>query len=117
MANILKTLNQTPTQYFAMRWMAYWDWCESVSTNNAQIQMVIANTAVNNWYNMEYAKCETLFVSMVKDYPNIQPLDAMKIYTDCTFKMFNIRCEPLIKHAKQNNIGNGHISIKAQTKP
>ncbi len=104
MSKILKLLAITAEDYFDMYFGSYWRWCESVSINDAQTQMVLANALVNKYYNMEYAKCEKEFLYLLKDYPNTSPEDARKIYNDCTFKMFNRRCLPIINKAKKTQI-------------
>ena len=106
MSQILKLLNKTPHEYFSMYFGAYWRWCESVSTNDAETQMVLANASVNKYYNREYAKCEAKFLDFIKDHQNATPKDAMELYIECTFEMFNRKCEPIINQAKKNNIYN-----------
>jgi hypothetical protein len=104
MSKILKLLNKTEQEYEVMYFGAYWRWCESVTITSAQTQMVLANTAVNKYYNTEFAKCENEFLTLIKDYPNTQPAEALELYIKCTFSMFNKRSLILIKQAISNNL-------------
>lgn len=101
---ILNILDITVQDYNNMYFGAYWRWCESVTITPAQTQMVLANTAVNKYYNTEYAKCEVEFLELIKNYPNVLPNDAKKLYNECTFSMFNKRSPILIKQAITNNL-------------
>ena len=111
MKTILKLLNKTEDQYFDMYFGDYWRWCESVSINDEQHQMVLANAAVDKYYRMEYDKCEAEFLLLAKNYPDINPDDAVELYIKCTVAMFNRRCEPVIKKAKTNYIHNDTATI------
>lgn len=104
MKTILNILKITVEDYEKMYFGAYWRWCESVTITSAQTQMVLANTAVNKYYNTEFAKCENEFLTLIKDYPNTQPADALELYIKCTFSMFNKRSPTLIKQAITNNL-------------
>ncbi len=107
MKTIPQLLNKTNLEYELMYLSAYMRWCESVTINDYQLQMVMANTPVNKWYNFEYAKCETEFLKLIANYQNIPTVtakDAQELYNDCTYNMFNLRCEILIKEAIKNNL-------------
>lgn len=103
---ILKLLNRTSEEYECMYFGAYWRWCESISVNEAETQMVLANAGLNKYYRMEYAKLEAEFLELIKRYPNATQKEVLKLYADCTYGMFNRRCAPLIREAKRNNIIN-----------
>ena len=48
----------------------YMRWCESVTVNEQQLQMVLANASVNKYFNFEYAKCITKFIDHMSNYPD-----------------------------------------------
>jgi hypothetical protein len=96
---ILNKIGKTHEEYEAMYFGAYWRWCESVTTNPAHTQMVLANAAVDGYYRMEFAKCEAEFLELISQYPNASPKDALELYINCTYAMFNRRCLPVIKTA------------------
>ena len=101
---IQKLLNIDQLGYDQIYFNAYVRWCESVSINDTQLQMVLANSSVNKYYNMEYAKCEDEFLLLANRYPTATQDDATKLYFRCTVAMFNRRCEPIIKLAKKTPI-------------
>lgn len=106
MQNLLTTLKIEQQRYDDVYFGAYWRWCENVSINEAQTQMILANQSVNNWYNMEYSKCEFEFSLLLKNYKNADTDDIYYLYCQCTLDMFNRRCPILIKQAINNNIHN-----------
>jgi hypothetical protein len=100
-------LNLAPQVYEKVRFEKFFKYCESVSFNDNQFQMVIANAAICKWYNMEYQKCENEFLIIVSGYETaaeIMPIDFLTIYHDCTYRMFNLRSKILIDTAKKTNI-------------
>ena len=104
MNQISNKIGKTPEEYEAMYFGAYWRWCESVTTNPAHTQMVLANAAVDKYYRMEFAKCETEFLELISRYPNASPKDALELFFECTYDMFNRRCVPVIKNAINLNL-------------
>ena len=83
---------------------AYIRWCMSVSVTETDLQQVMANSAVNHYYNQELGKCEAEFALLLSDYPAATAADALKLYNRCTFELFNRRCQPLIALAKKTQI-------------
>lgn len=73
------TLESYQTHYFKR----YINWCESVSINLFEFQKVVANAQVNKWYNTEFAKCETEFLNIIKEYP-CSTIESKKQCYDCT---------------------------------
>ena len=99
MKTILELLAINQHQYEMVYIDTYMRWSESVSINEAQLQMVMANNAVNRYFNMEFKKCEAEFLELINRYPNATPTDARKLWDKCTLALFNRRCLPLIKQA------------------
>lgn len=99
---ISQKLKMTSEEYELLIFGAYARWCESVTINPREFQKVIANSAVNKWYLMEYAKCEKEFNSLTDRYGNsITTEDFKRCYNDCTYGMFNIRPTALLQEIKK----------------
>ena len=95
-------LQMTAEDYENMIFGGYARWCESVTINAREFQKVIANSAVNKWYLMEYAKCEEKFAAMTQRYDESIPVkDYQTFYNDCTYGMFNIRPTALLQEIKK----------------
>jgi hypothetical protein len=103
---ILDLLKIDLENYEDVFFCAYWRWCESVSSTDAQTQMVMANASVNKYYRMEYAKCETEFLELIARYPNAALPEINDLYCKCTINMFNQRSIVLIENAKKTQIEN-----------
>lgn len=104
MKKIPQLLNKTNLEYELMYLSAYMRWCESVTINDYQLQMVMANSSVNKWYNFEYGKCETEFLKLITFYEaeiGITPQEAQKLYDKCVLQIFNRTPKPLIDEAKK----------------
>jgi hypothetical protein len=103
-------LKLTPAEYENMLFGAYARWCESVTINAREFQKVIANSAVNKWYLIEYAKCEAEFQQLTGRYENLTAQDYKRCYNDCTFRMFNIRPTALLEAIKKTpNVNNPRV--------
>ena len=97
-------LQMTAEDYENMIFGAYASWCESVTINAREFQKVLANSAVNKWYLMEYAKCEKEFNLLTDRYEGSVTVSAddLKIcYIDCTYRMNNIRPTALLQEIKK----------------
>ncbi len=101
-------LGLTQHNYEKMYFEAYLRYCMDLSFNyENDLQKLVANKALNAWYNMEYAKCEAEFLNFVSGYENqsqITAADMQAVYHDCTYRMFNLRSKILIATAKNTNI-------------
>jgi len=103
-----KTINQklqiTAEDYENMIFGAYARWCESVTINAREFQKVLANSAVNKWFLVEYAKCEAEFNMMTNRYEGsvTVSIEDLKIcYIDCTHRINNIRPTALLLEIKK----------------
>ncbi len=95
-------LQLTTEEHEALLFGAYARWCESVTINARQFQQVLANSAINKWYLMEYEKCEKEFNSLTDRYGNsITKEDFERCYNNCTYGMFNIRPTALLQEIKR----------------
>lgn len=95
----------TPEEYELLIFGAYARWCESITINAREFQKVLANAAVNRWYLTEYAKCEAEFTLLTKRYEgSITTEDFKRCYSDCTYRMFNIRPTALLQEIKKTRV-------------
>ncbi|WP_281237880.1 hypothetical protein [Flavobacterium praedii] len=99
----LQKLDICPQQYESMIFNLYSNWCESVATDNKEFQKILASSAVNRWFLMELAKCETEFHLLTDRYvgSNVTPLDFNNCHRDCVYKLNNIRPTALLKEIKK----------------
>ena len=97
-------LDKTNEQYEDMLFVKYAKWCESVSGNDKQFQMVLANAAISKWFMTEFAKCEAEFHKLTNPYEGsntVSTKDLQKCFDQCAYKMFNIRPMPLLEEIKK----------------
>jgi hypothetical protein len=101
-------LGLTKPEYEKMYVEAYLRYCMDFSYNyQNDLQKLVSNSALNAWYNMEYAKCENEFLITISGYENATQVTAdnlQKVYNECTYRMFNLRCKVLIDNAKNTNV-------------
>jgi hypothetical protein len=105
--SILQLLNLKPEHYEEMYLGSMLRWCESQSIEQADIQKLLANSALNAYYNIEYAKCEAEFLKLIIQYAKVKYItlyDRLKLYNDCTNEMFNRHSKPLVEMAKKMTI-------------
>lgn len=104
----IQKLNITPEDYETMTLSLYLRWCESVSINTRQFQNILANSAINKWFLVELDKCEADFHQLTERYinnPTVCINDLKKCYTNCTFRMFNIRPMALLEPTRPKSKG------------
>lgn len=104
MSTLTTLLKLTPHQADMVYLDLYMRWCESVTVNEQQLQMVLANASVNKYFNFEYAKCIAKFIDHMSNYPDATANAALQQYGLCTIDLFNHRSPVLIKNAIKNNI-------------
>lgn len=99
MKEILNKLEITRTQYESIMWNLYYNWCQGVTTNNRELQQVLANSAINSWFRIELTKCEADFLEKTRFYTNstVTAKDYNRCYTECLYSLFSIRPMPLLK--------------------
>ena len=95
---------QIPISAYEMIRFTMWQrWTESHATNPKEWQLILANSQINKWYNLEYQKCENEFVKLTRRYqgsPTVRPEDISRCYNDCVLKMFSLFPQPLLEEAK-----------------
>ena len=98
-------LQMTAEDYENMIFGAYASWCESVTINAIEFQKVLANSAVNKWYLMEYAKHEAGFHEITDCYVSSCTVHDIQVcYNNCTYQMFNKRPAALLQEIKKTTV-------------
>lgn len=103
-------MKMSTEEYELLIFGAYARWCESVTTNLHEFQKVLASSAVNKWFMMEYAKCEKDFEQMTARYTDSDSIiaeDYKRCYAESTYRMFNIRPTVLLAEIKKPTTGAG----------
>ena len=109
MSTINQKLKMTPEEYEDLVFGAYARWCDSVTINNHEFQKALANSSINKWFMMEYAKCEIEFKQLTVRYEENDTIiaeDFKRCYDQCTCRMFNIRPMVLLNEIKKTTNGN-----------
>jgi hypothetical protein len=105
MKTITQLLNKTPQQYESMIMETYLRWCMDFSINYGDdLQSIVANSKVNQYFLFEYAKGEAEFLKLIARFENAPTItihDRQTLYNDCTFNIFNRNPKPLIQEAKK----------------
>jgi len=110
MTTINQKLKMSTEEYENLIFGAYARWCESVTTNTHEFQKVLANSAINKWFMLEYGKCEKEFEQLTKRYEESDTIitsDFQRCYAECTYRMFNIRPMVLLNEIKKTDKSNG----------
>ena len=98
-----KTINKLQVSQHDFEMMLfdlYSRWCESITGNETQHQIVLANGGINAYFLDEFKKCETEFHLRTDRYANLTPKDYNKCFTDCTLQLFNRRPSALLEVLK-----------------
>lgn len=103
---INQKLKMSPEEYELLIFGAYARWCETLSgTSDRELQKILANSGINKWFMTEYAKCEAEFLQLITRYDEcdtITATDLKKCYSECTYRMFNIRPMALLQIIKKS---------------
>lgn len=103
---INQKLGMNPEQYELWIFGLYARWCESVSgTSDRELQKIMANSGINKWFMVEFAKCETEFNQLTRFYDDgstITDVDFQKCLTQCTYRLFSIRPTVLLQIIKKS---------------
>jgi hypothetical protein len=91
---------QAPSAEFFM--FSFWQfWCESVTTTSRELQQVLANRPVNNWFLQEIKKEEAECTKLLARYVNVSQADKDMLYVKCIYKLFSRFPKSLLENAKK----------------
>ncbi|MBU2923020.1 hypothetical protein KO504_16850 [Winogradskyella psychrotolerans] len=115
MKNPLTQLLQCTTHQIEMLMFThYMYWCEIHCTNDDELQLLLANTMLFNWWYKEYYKLQQNFVNIAEPFNSVASKREMEnLYKAETIKIRDIYPKPLltlVKKQKQHIIGNAQFN-------
>lgn len=105
MNKILDILQYSTEAYNYLLWTLWLNWAEHYAANDQELQSLIANTALFNWWKQEYDRLESEFLADIDPY--IGKIDVQYLRTLHDKKVVQIGgyfSIPLIKNAKKQII-------------
>lgn len=87
--DLLELLGYSQEGYETMKINRYFKWCESFATNIKSYQKVIANRAISDFFNNQWAKCETEFLEEISQYPNFDIKINLQHFGRCLIQLHN----------------------------
>jgi hypothetical protein len=100
MKKTIQKLQLSQHDFEMMLFDLYSRWCESITGNATQHQIVLANSGINAYFLDEFKKCETEFHHRTDRYTNLTAKDYNKCFADCTLGLFNRRPSALLELLK-----------------
>lgn len=113
MKKINEILELSFHDYQMMLFGSYSRWCESNAKTYSNVggveteiidvkdwQLLLANSQLNNWFNIEYAKWEQEFIKLIKRYEGSETVtvkDIRRCYSDCTIQIFSIYPKAIVE--------------------
>jgi len=99
MKTVAQTLKITPHEHSMFVLDTYMVWCESYSNNDADLQKLIANTKLFQYWISVYRALEDDFIWKVRDYEDLGKDTIWDFYNNITTKITQYYSKPLIKKA------------------
>ncbi|WP_298307187.1 hypothetical protein [Flavobacterium sp.] len=86
----------------------YLRWCQNLSNQTGiQLQSIVANTAISNYYRTETERLEDIFLTQAKPLHGKIKYSLMRqIYAEIMIDIFKIYPKPLLEAAKKVKIIN-----------
>jgi hypothetical protein len=106
-STIQQLLNWTDKEYSQHIFNAYVRWCESIAVKNdiADLQKIIANTAINRYFNLRFEDLENQAIEILKPQAlKITIEAARRIYHSVMVDLFSMFPKPLVTAARKLNI-------------
>ena len=98
---VMDSLQWSSEEYESRVFQSYWTWCHTYGNYPSRIQQLLANSAVNKWFLIEYQKCEEQYLKIAEVVPNhIEGLRGH--YKGCTAHIMTIYNQPLLDAVKKN---------------
>ena len=105
MKNLLIALKVDQERYDSIIFQQWFNWCGKVSKTQKELQLTLANTALFNWWRMEYSAFERDFLFEISPYKGqTSERDAYLLYIKNVHKIQLYYSKPLITNAIKNNI-------------
>ena len=105
MKKLLAALQVDQNAYDNIIFQQWFNWCGKVSKDHTELQSLLANAALFNWWRMEYSAFERDFLFEISPYKgNTSKRDAYLLYIKNVHKIQLYYSKPLITNAKKTNI-------------
>jgi hypothetical protein len=92
----------------------YMFWCELNCKDDEELQLLLANTMLFNWWHKEYSKLQQNFVKLANPFNSVASKREMEqLYKAETIKIRDLYPKPLltlVKTKKQHIIGNAQYN-------
>jgi hypothetical protein len=100
MKKTIQKLQLSQHDFEMMLFDLYSRWCESITGNARQHQLVLANSGINAYFLDEFKKCSDEFHFRTDRYENLSLKDYNKCFADCIIQLFNRRPSALLESLK-----------------
>ena len=101
---IINLLQCTKHQYEMLVFMHFMYWCEIHSKTNEDLQCLLANSAIEQWFQIEYRKLQLNFLKLATPYNNYcNKSDRERLYRIETIHIRNLFPKSLIKLVRIKN--------------
>lgn len=110
--NISTILVIDEVEFENQRTEKYMRWCLNIArTQNAPLQLILANSSISKYYNYELAKLENKFLQLVDGkHQHMSQKSLNDIYSIIVVDIFNLTPKPLVDAAKKLTIINPPIN-------
>ncbi|PIB28888.1 hypothetical protein BFP77_08200 [Maribacter sp. 4U21] len=107
MEKLLAALQVNEETYENIIFQQWFNWSNTQGKDQQEVQSLLANAALFNWWRMEYTQFERDFLFEVAPYKGqISPKDAYLLYVKNIHKIQLYYSKPLIDNAKKTSINN-----------
>ena len=107
---IHELLQMTALDYAEASFEKYMRWCHATlaeKETGPNVQQLLGNKSIANWYNLEFEKLEVKFVKMIGNtHTNMGIEQIRQIYVAVTSHIFTYYPQHLVNLAKHVNVGN-----------
>lgn len=101
---IINLLQCTEHQYDMLVFLHFQLWCEMHATTNEDLQCLLANTAIETWFQQEYAKLQLQFLKLASPYANYcNKQDMERMYKVETIQIRKFYPKALIQTVRNKN--------------
>ncbi len=107
---IMDTLQWSSEEYDARVFHAYWNYCHLYGKYPSKIQQLLANSRLNHWYILQYAKAEHMFLKATQTVPNPSVNFLRGQYKAYTAQVSTFYLEPLTVVPKNSDFSNQYIN-------
>jgi len=102
MKTIAQIIGKSEHEYEMDLFNLWWNYCKSKARNEAELQLLITNPPLNNWFIRELEVLQNQFLSDVELYKdNSYKSELLKIWVNSVLPIFTLRSLPLINAARK----------------